>query len=343
MRYVFLSAILISSANSVRADTAPTAEQLREWARDLDNANFRKREAAARSLKQAGTEAAVVLSRTAKTGSSEASDRALRILGEMVEAADAKVEAAARRQLRRLADGESTVANEARVILNRKRNRLLTLLAFSGATYREDNRGVWAVDLDEVADMESVLPLLKNFPEIETLSISNKRFTDAGAAYLAELPNLQDLNLYQSNIGDEGMKHLRGLKNLRRIPMGETRVTDKGLKVIAGMTQLEYVGVRGNNVTDAGLAHLKDLTSLRGLYLGQTKITDDGLKHLATFTRLRDLYLHTTAITDAGLEHLTGLKDLRDLYLAKTKTTEDGHAKLKLALPDVEIDVMFPR
>ena len=204
-------------------------------------------------------------------------------------------------------------------------------------------RMVWSIDLDDVADLETVLPLLKNFPEIETLSISNKRFTDAGSAHLAELPNLQDLNLYQSNIGDEGLKHLTGLKNLRRIPMGETRVTDKGLKIISGMTELEYIGVRGNDVTDAGVAHLKDLTSLRGLYLGQTKITDDGLKHLASLTRLRDLYLHTTGITDAGLEHLTGLKDLRDLYLAKTKTTEDGHAKLKLALPDVDIDVMFPR
>jgi hypothetical protein len=315
----------------------PSPEQIQQWIADLDDANFKTRELAARKLRQAGSEVAAPLAKAAKSASVEAADRALRILGEMADGNDTKAETAARRHLRRLAEGESRVAGEAKSILNRKRNRLLVQLLFAGAAYDEHRDGVMRIDLDNVKDLEAVLPILKYFPELETLSISTRNFTDKMAVHLAELPNLRDLNLYQSNIGDEGLKHLTGLKNLRRIPMGETRVTDRGLKIISGMTQLEYVGVRGNNVTDAGLVHLKGLTNLTGLYLGESKVTDEGLKHLAPLIRLQYITLDKSPITDAGLEHLKELKDLRDLYVTGTKTTKEGRARLKEALPDLDI------
>lgn len=334
MPRVFPILVLLSFTAICRAEP-PSAEQIQQWIRDLDDSSYRKRDQADRQLRLAGPDVAAALAKAAKTGSSESSDRAMRILGDMADGPDAKAEAAARRQLRRLADGESKVAGEAKSLLNRKRNRLLATLLLSGASYDEGADGVTAITLDRVADLESVLPMLKYFPELEYLSISNKRFTDAGAAHLTDLPNLRDLNLFESNIGDEGLKHVTGLKNLRRMPMGHTRVTDKGLEIISGMTQLEYVGVRGDNVTDAGLAHLKGLTNLTGLYLGETKVTDDGLKQLLPLTRLQSLYLHTTGITDAGLDHLKGFKDLELLHLNKTKTTEAGRTRLKESIPDL--------
>jgi hypothetical protein len=336
MPRLFPLLVLLSFTAICRAES-PSAEQIQQWIRDLDDSSYRVRDQAAKQLRHSGAEVAAALAKAAKTGSAETSDRAMRILGEMADGDDAKVEAAARRQLRRLADGESKVAGEAKSLLNRKRNRLLATLLLAGASYEDTRDGVTAITLDRVADLESVLPMLKYFPELEYLSISNKRFTDTGAAHLADLANLRDLNLFESNIGDEGLKHLTGLKNLRRIPMGHTRVTDKGLEIISGMTQLEYVGVRGDNVTDAGLAHLKELTNLTGLYLGETKVTDEGLKKLAVFTKLEGLYLHTTGITDAGLEHLKEFKDLRYLYLKNTKTTAAGRARLKDSLPDVRV------
>ena len=45
------------------------------------------------------------------------------------------------------------------------------------------------------------------------------------------------------------------------------------------------------------------------------------------------------AITDAGLEQLKNLTNLRELNLAFTKTTEEGRAKLKEALPKVNIAI----
>jgi hypothetical protein len=336
MPRVFPLLVLLALTAICRAEP-PSAEQIQQWILDLDDSSYRVRDQAAKQLRLSGAEVAAALAKAAKTGSAETSDRTMRILGEMADGDDAKAEAAARRQLRRLADGESKVAGEAKSLLNRKRNRLLATLLLSGASYDDNVGGVTDITLDRVADLESVLPMLKYFPELEYLSISNRQFTDAGAAHLKDLPNLRDLNLFESNIGDEGLKQLTGLKNLRRIPMGHTRVTDKGLKIISGMTQLEYIGVRGDDVTDEGLAHLKGLTNLTGLCLGETKVTDDGLKHLAPLTKLDSLYLYKTGITDAGLEHLNELKNLLYLYLKNTKTTAKGRARLKDAIPGVRI------
>lgn len=336
MRRLPALVVLLLVAATGRADP-PTAEAIQNWIRDLDSSTFRTRETAAKQLRQAGADAAPALAKAAKTGSAEVSDRALRLLGEMAEGNDAKVEAAARRQLRRLADGESRVATDAKLILNRRRNAALAALLFAGVAYDEVKSEITRIDFDNSSNVPGVVPLLKEFTEVESISASTGRFGDAQAKYLADLPNLRDLNLYQSSIGDEGLKHLTGLTNLRWLPMGGTKVTDAGLKVISGMTQLEYVGVRGDNVSDAGLVHLKGLTNLTGLYLGETKVTDAGLKHIAGLARLKTLYLHNTAVTDAGLEHLKDLKDLRDLYLAKTKTTAAGRARLKEALPELRI------
>jgi hypothetical protein len=334
MRRLLPAAILLVAAACGRADP-PTAEQLQAWVRDLDSPNFRTRDEAALKLRRTGPDAAPALAKAAKTGGAEVADRALRILGEMADGPDPKAEAAARRQLRRLAEGESRAAGDARDILNRKRNRILVQLLFAGVAYDEIDSRITRVDLDNSNDVPSVTPLLKEFPELESLSASTSRFTDAEAKHLADLPNLRDANLFESRISDEGLKHLTGLKNLRWLPMGHTKVTDNGLKIISGMTQLEYVGVRGDNVTDAGLVHLKGLTNLTGLNLSETKVTDEGMKHLAPLTKLQTLYLPGTAVTDAGLEHLKELKDLRSLYLKKSKTTEEGRARLKEALPEL--------
>src|SRR5262245_6601605 len=336
-RALLATALLFALASDACADPAPTVDQLREWVKDLDSPNFRTRDQAARRLRQAGADAAPELAKAARKGTTEVADRALRILGEMAEGNDATAEAAARRQLRRLADSEAGVAREAQALLDQRRNLMLAALLLTGASCREKDGKVVSVTLDSVTDLQGALPLLKHFPEIEYVSLSTKRFNDTMAPHLAELPNLEYLNLFESNIGDDGLKHLTGLKNLRNIPMGRTRVTDKGLEVISGMTQLEYVGVRGNNVTDAGLVHLKNLSNLTGLYLGETKVTDNGLKRLAPLTKLRTLYLHTTVITDAGLEHLKDHKELRSIYLGKTRTTEGGRERLKEAIPELDV------
>src|SRR4029079_10645911 len=125
---------------------------------------------AATRLRAAGPDVAPALAKAAKTGSPEVADRALRILGEMADGPDQKLEAAARRQLRRLADGESRAAGDARVLLTRKRHRILAQLLFAGAAYQEDGAEVRSIDLDNATDLQTLVPHFKEFPELESLS-----------------------------------------------------------------------------------------------------------------------------------------------------------------------------
>src|SRR5262249_55043689 len=122
-RALLATAVLLVAACPARTD--PTAEQLRDWVRDLDSSSYRTRDQAPNRLGGAAADAAPVRATAAGSGSSGAAERARRLLGEMAEGKAPKAEAAARRQLRRLADSESGVAREALAILNRRRNILL--------------------------------------------------------------------------------------------------------------------------------------------------------------------------------------------------------------------------
>src|SRR3954447_2997431 len=183
MRRLLAPAVLLVAAALGRADP-PTADELQAWIRDLDSPTFRTRDDAARKLRVAGSDAAPALAKAAKTGSAEVADRALKLLGDMADGADTKAQAAAKRQLRRLADGESRAAADARLLLNRKRNQLLTQMLFAGVAYDEEDGRVSGIDLDNSNDVPTVVPLLKEFPELETLSASTRRFTDAEAKHL---------------------------------------------------------------------------------------------------------------------------------------------------------------
>ncbi len=333
--------LLVAFGIGAAAFAQPKVDPIPAWIADLDSANFKKRDEASRQLAEAGESAVKPLAKIARAGSAEASDRAMRILGAMADGSDAKAELAARKELRKIADLDAPLAAEARVLLNRRRNNAIAVLADedSGVAYQETRDGITRVDLSNATNLDKVLPVLKEFPEIDYVDGGSTNLTGRHAKHFADLPNLRDLNLYRSKIDDAGLKHLTSLKYLRRLPMGESLVTDEGMKTIGTMTQLEYVGVRKTKVTDAGLAHLKDLTDLTGLYLGETTVTDAGLKHLAPFTKLATLYLHDTAITDGGLDRLHGLKNLREVYLTNTKTTPAGRQRLKDAVPEVEIVV----
>jgi mono/diheme cytochrome c family protein len=122
-----------------------------------------------------------------------------------------------------------------------------------------------------------------------------------------------NLHLAGANVSDASLSVLTGLKGVVRLDLGSTPITDAGLQRIKG---------------------LKELTEL---HLENTKITDAGMPSLADMKALTYLNLYGTGITDAGLMHLSGLTNLKHLYVWQTKVTDDGAAKLKKALPQVDI------
>src|SRR5262249_39163550 len=113
-RALLATAVLLVAACPARTD--PTAEQLRDWVRDLDSSSPRAGAEAAKRGGGAGADPPRVPARPAGPGWGEVADGPLRLLGEMAEGKAPKAEAAARRQLRRLADSESGVAREALAI-----------------------------------------------------------------------------------------------------------------------------------------------------------------------------------------------------------------------------------
>jgi hypothetical protein len=339
----FWSMLLLGGVAAVAADKAEppvSKEQIQQWIRDLDHDKFATREEATRKLARAGKWAIEPVADAAIGSSLETTGRAIRILKELASTPDAAGAEAARAALAKIAASDhARAAWRARSALRSFQREAVLRLKKEGATFQNESGRVRYVSLDGVKDLPNVLPLLRNLPDLEEVSLSTPLMTDAGLAELKGLPRLKHLNLWRSVISDAGLKYLKDLPRLSWVPMGNTKVTDAGLIHLKGLTRLEYVGLRGNQVTDAGLVHLQRLTNLTGLYLGETKVTDKGLVHLKGLTRLETLRLDTTAVTDAGLEHLKGLSALRYLSLWDTKVTETGAARLKQAIPGLRIDL----
>jgi hypothetical protein len=129
----------------------------------------------------------------------------------------------------------------------------------------------------------------------------------------------------------------RGAERLLRIRLTGTSFDDAGMARFGELTKLQQLALNGTRVTDASLFYVKDLRHLADLDLCSTAVTDEGLAHLAGLTNLEILYLVNTRVTDAGIDHLMKLERLKLIYLAGTQVGEAGIAKLKAALPNVEI------
>ena len=124
---------------------------------------------------------------------------------------------------------------------------------------------------------------------------------DAELAFLAELPDLVVLNLDQR----------RGNEYFAPRPV---RPTDVTMTILGGLRKLRDLNLARGQITDAGLAHLAGLSELRLLDLGETDVGD------------------------AGLVVLANLKKLNYVNLRGTKVTAAGAARLKLALPETDVD-----
>jgi hypothetical protein len=154
---------------------------------------------------------------------------------------------------------------------------------------------------------------------------------------LPVLTSLGGVDQVNPEFCDSDLALLRYSSRIGNLDLDRTQVTDAGMVYLKGLTKITTLELNETRVTDAGLAHLKVLTGLRVLTLRDTSITDAGLAHLAGLSRLLKLDVTNTRVTDAGLEHLVGLTGLETVVLEGTRVTEDGIARLKQALPNVEV------
>jgi WD40 repeat protein len=198
------------------------------------------------------------------------------------------------------------------------------------ATIRREGQSFHA-DLKERATLAH-LQIVKKLPRLTGLSLTNIRgLKDQDLTVLKDFPNLEVLSLGGARITDAGLAHLKSITGLKSLTLSNmSQVTNVGLGHLAGMTGLTTLALNGTGVTGAGLAHLKGLTNLEFLWLNYMQLADDDLKHLAGMTRMKGLGLAATRVTDGGLAHLNGMTAMRRLVLVDNQgITNEGLAHLK--------------
>jgi Leucine-rich repeat (LRR) protein len=252
---------------------------------------------------------------------------------------------------------------------------LEAIKALGGYVRWEDGdpvKPVAEVQLFSARVTDASLALLKAFPRLRKLSVTNAAITDEGVAtlkgmtrleelnlggcrevtdkgvsHLAALTGLKALDLSYTKITNQGAAHLAGLRNLRKLSLSTTIADDGAMPHLEGLAELRELNLfnvghflSGKRVTDAGLARLKGLTKLQVLLIPNSGVTGKGLEHLKAMTDLRQLNLFCTPVDDAGLLHLKGMSNLERLTLSGTKFTDKGLAAIAglRRLQDLAID-----
>lgn len=82
--------------------------------------------------------------------------------------------------------------------------------------------------------------------------------TDVDLSCLEDLPQLQSLELSQPRYTDAALVHLRSQTHLKVLVLDGRRVTDAGLENVKGLTELEQLLLFGTEVTDEGVRKLQE-------------------------------------------------------------------------------------
>ena len=203
----------------------------------------------------------------------------------------------------------------------------------AGGTLKRDGSRVVAVGLDKATELDTVLPLLSQLPDLEELNLGNPAVTEADLRALQGLPKLRGLSLMGAPVGDEALAVMKTLPSLRNLNVIDTKITDAGLAHLRDLKALEWIGLKGTAITDAGIAELTSLTGLEAINLANTNVTDAGLAQLGRLTWIKGLNISGTRVTDAGLIHLKPISRLTKLNVTGTAVTEQGVKDAKKFLP----------
>jgi hypothetical protein len=161
---------------------------------------------------------------------------------------------------------------------------------------------------------------------------------------------VQGIAIASGAFRDNDLAPLEGLHGLRGLTLTNTHVTDAGLKRLAGLGNLTTLELKLTDVTDDGMQYLKAYSQLEDLNLIDTEITDKGLSSLPYFPKLYRLWIGksniqgekeqpVSDITDAGLSAIERQSNLKRLVLYNAKITPEGIARLKSALPGLNVQI----
>jgi hypothetical protein len=174
---------------------------------------------------------------------------------------------------------------------------------------------------------------------VAAVSLSCKVKDQGILKFLTELPRLRVISSTRASINDEGMSFVAKCSALEEFT-AISKVTDVGLERLTGASNLRRLTiVYCTEITDKGLEGIERLSRLESLAIIYSRIDDRGLRYLQGLPLLRELHLSDAPITDAGVESLSRLKSLKHLGLINTKVSDAGAARLRLLLPQCDVQV----
>ncbi|GDY23788.1 hypothetical protein LBMAG56_51350 [Verrucomicrobiota bacterium] len=201
---------------------------------------------------------------------------------------------------------------------------------------------------------------LRDLTKLRVISLASAKCTGEGFRFLGNLKQLENANFHFTPVNDAGLAGISVVTSLERLEIVHVHFTDAGAPALAKLVNLERLQIGSRDATGAAIAPLTTLKKLRELDLHDGQATAEGVRYASQIPSLQVLRIYGvikdegaqpigqlknletliaagTGITDAALEHFAGLSNLRRLEISGCKVTDAGVAKLKQAIPGLEV------
>jgi hypothetical protein len=141
--------------------------------------------------------------------------------------------------------------------------------------------GLWVWRAAAVTD--AGVDHLAGLGNLKEVHFNCSNLTDRSLVLLSNLPGMETLSLQQNHFTDAGLAGLRRKEKLKRlvIGLGDCRVTDVGLAHLKGCQNLEILDLQGSRVSLGGVVEaVRSLPRLTMLMLAGTGIGEDAKAEL---------------------------------------------------------------
>lgn len=195
----------------------------------------------------------------------------------------------------------------------------------------------WLPNLKDLKYLESLnlaaneitrdgLVVLRNFPQLRNLDLSQCPIDDAALVEVGKLRELRALNLLHTQVRAEGLEHLSGLTHLVELELGSASPTDE--------SSTDELGLVEND-----LRHLQQFPRLEKLRLRGISISDAAVTFLEALPHLAELDLHHCPVLKSTFAEMHRLKALRVLHLSRRGHNDAVQeiAQLEKACPKLAI------